>query len=344
MKKSVITAGLLAALSMGVASTSFADNEVNVYSFRQPYLIQPILEQFTKDTGIKVNFIFDNKGLVERVKREGELSKMDVLLTVDISRIMAAVNAGVTQPVHSKILDTNIPAQYRDSQDRWYGLTLRARAIFSSKDRVGKLPLSFTYDDLAKPDLKGKVCVRSGKHPYNVSLVASMIAEKGEAKAREFLVGLKNNLAKKPQGGDRDQIKAISEGVCDYSLGNSYYYGKMLTDKDPATVAAAENVYINFPNQETTGTHVNITGAVVGKYAPNKANAVKLLEYLSGEQAQELYADLNSEYPVKPGVKPSKLVASWGTFRADKLPLVTIAENYDKALKLIDEVQFDLVK
>ncbi|AWX13200.1 iron ABC transporter substrate-binding protein [Mergibacter septicus] len=344
MKKSVITAGLLAAVSMGVATTSFASNEVNVYSFRQPYLIQPILDQFTQETGIKVNFIFDNKGLVERVKREGELSNMDVLLTVDISRIMEAVNAGVTQPVHSKVLEANIPAQYRDSQDRWYGLTVRARAVYSSKDRVGKLPPSFTYEDLAKPEFKGKVCVRSGKHPYNVSLVASMIAEKGERKAKEFLVGLKNNLAKKPQGGDRDQIKAISEGVCDYSLGNSYYYGKMLTDKDPATVAAAENVYINFPNQETTGTHVNISGGVVGKYAPNKENAIKLLEYLSSDHAQELYADLNSEYPVKPGVKPSKLVQSWGTFRADKLPLVKIAENYDKALKLVDEVQFDLVK
>lgn len=213
------------------ATSAFAANEVNVYSYRQPYLIEPILKKFEQESGIKVNFIYADKGLVERVKREGELSPADVLLTVDISRVMEIVNAGLAQPIQSKVLDSNIPAQFRDSQGKWFALTSRARVVYSSKDRVGKLPASFTYYDLAKPELKGKVCVRSGKHSYNVSLVASMIAHDGVEKAKAFLTGLKANLAQKPQGGDRDQVKAIKEGVCDYSLGNSYYYGKMLEDE-----------------------------------------------------------------------------------------------------------------
>ncbi|MCW9717316.1 Fe(3+) ABC transporter substrate-binding protein [Avibacterium sp. 21-599] len=328
------------ALCTTFATSALAANEVNVYSYRQPYLIEPILKQFEKETSVKVNFIFADKGLVERVKREGELSPADVLLTVDISRVMEIVNAGLAQPIHSTTLEKNIPARFRDSQDRWFALTSRARVIYSSKDRVGKLPPSFTYYDLAKPELKGKVCVRSGKHSYNVSLIASLIAHDGVEKAKAFLTGLKANLAQKPQGGDRDQVKAIKEGVCDYSLGNSYYYGKMLEDEKQKSWAEA--AYINYPNQETVGTHMNISGVVVAKYAPNKENAVKLVEYLSGDQAQHLYAELNHEYPVKPSVEKSKLVQSWGEFKQDDLPLEKIAENYENALKLIDEVKFDL--
>ncbi|NBI12709.1 extracellular solute-binding protein [[Haemophilus] felis] len=332
---------LALAVSAFVSSAAFAStNEVNVYSYRQAYLIEPILKEFEKETGIQVNVIFADKGLVERVKKEGKISPADVLLTVDISRVMEIVNAGLAQSVHSHKLEKNIPAQFRDSKDQWFALTTRARAIYTSKDRVGKLPADFTYYDLAKPEYKGKVCVRSGKHAYNVSLVASMIAHDGEAKAKAFLEGLKANLARKPQGGDRDQVKAIKEGVCDYSLGNSYYFGKMLNDEKQRSWAEA--VYINFPNQEAKGTHVNISGVAIAKYAPNKKNAVKLVEYLSGEKAQHLYAELNHEYPVKPGVARSQLVQSWGDFKADKLALEKIAENYDKALKLIDEVKFDL--
>ncbi|TCP96047.1 iron(III) transport system substrate-binding protein [Cricetibacter osteomyelitidis] len=336
MKKS-FTALALASL---ISSGALASGEVNVYSYRQVYLIEPILKEFEKDTGIKVNTLFDNKGLVERVKREGELSKADVLLTVDIKRVMEIVNAGLAQPIHSPVLEKNIPTQYRDDKGQWFALTTRARAIYTSKDRVGRLPQDFTYYDLAKPELKGKVCVRSGKHAYNVSLIASMIAHDGEAKAKAFLEGLKANLAQKPQGGDRDQVKAIKEGICDYALGNSYYYGKMLEDDNQR--AWAESVYINFPNQNAQGTHINISGIAIAKYAPNKENAVKLAEYLSGDKAQQLYAELNHEYPVKTGVEPSALVKSWGTFDKDALPISKIAENYDKALKLIDEVKFDL--
>lgn len=322
------------------ATSAFAANEVNVYSYRQPYLIEPILKQFEQESGVKVNFIYADKGLVERVKREGELSPADVLLTVDISRVMEIVNAGLAQPIQSNVLDSNIPAQFRDSQGKWFALTSRARVVYSSKDRVGKLPASFTYYDLAKPELKGKVCVRSGKHSYNVSLVASMIAHDGVEKAKAFLTGLKANLAQKPQGGDRDQVKAIKEGICDYSLGNSYYYGKMLEDEKQKSWAEA--AYINYPDQQTVGTHMNISGVVIAKYAPNKDNAVKLVEFLSGDKAQHLYAELNHEYPVKPSVEKSKLVQSWGEFKQDDLPLEKIAENYENALKLIDEVKFDL--
>ncbi|WP_408021821.1 Fe(3+) ABC transporter substrate-binding protein [Spirabiliibacterium falconis] len=336
MKKTAIALGLTALM----ATSAMAAQEVNVYSYRQPYLIEPILKNFEKDTGVKVNLIFDNKGLVERLKREGELSPADVILTVDISRVMEVVNSGLAQAVKSAVLEENIPSQYRDSGNQWFALTTRARAIYSSKERVGQLPDSFTYEDLANPKLKGKVCVRSGKHPYNLSLLASIIAHDGEAKAKAWLEGLKANLAQKPQGGDRDQVKAIKEGVCDYSLGNSYYYGKMLEDDKQRSWAEA--VFINFPNQETTGTHVNISGAAVAKYAPNKDNAVKLLEYLSSDDAQHQYAELNHEYPVKEGIQPSKLVQSWGTFKADTLPLEKIAENHKKAVKLVDEVNFDL--
>ena len=338
MKKSLSTVAL--AVSALISTGAMAANEVNIYSYRQPYLIEPILKDFEKDTGIKVNFIFADKGLVDRVKREGELSPADVLLTVDISRVMEIVKAGLAQPINSKVLESNIPAQFRDSKNEWFALTTRARAIYTAKDRVGKLPEDFTYYDLAKPELKGKVCVRSGKNSYNVSLVASMIANDGEAKAKAFLEGLKANLAQKPQGGDRDQVKAIKEGICDYALGNSYYFGKMLDDEKQRSWAEA--VYINFPHQKAQGTHVNISGVAIAKHAPNKENAVKLVEYLSGDKAQQLYAQLNHEYPVKADVKPSDVVQSWGSFKADPVALEKIAENYDKALKLIDEVKFDL--
>lgn len=338
MKKTLSTVAL--ALSALISTGAMAASEVNIYSYRQPYLIEPILKDFEKDTGIKVNFIFADKGLVDRVKREGELSPADVLLTVDISRVMEIVDAGLAQPINSKVLENNIPAQFRDSKNEWFALTIRARAIYTSKERVGKLPEDFTYYDLAKPELKGKVCVRSGKNSYNVSLVASMIANDGEAKAKAFLEGLKANLAQKPQGGDRDQVKAIKEGICDYALGNSYYFGKMLDDEKQRSWAEA--VYINFPHQKAQGTHVNISGVAIAKHAPNKENAVKLVEYLSGDKAQQLYAQLNHEYPVKADIKPSDVVQSWGTFKADSIALEKIAENYDKALKLIDEVKFDL--
>ena len=327
-----------AMIALTAASFSTFAEEVNIYSFRQAFLIEPIMEKFTEETGIKVNILFANKGLIERVKREGELSPADVVLTTDISRLVKLAEQDLTQSVNSETLNNNIPSQYRDPENQWFALTTRVRNIYSSSERIG--PVDITYQDLAKPEFEGKICTRSGKHPYNVSLVASMIAHEGEAATKQWLEKVKGNLARKPQGNDRAQVKAVKDGLCDYALGNNYYLGKMLAD--PKQVSWAEAVNINFPNQATTGSHVNVSGVVLTKYAPNKDNAVKLIEFLSDDVAQQMYAEVNYEYPVKVSVQPSKLVASWGQFKADVLPLAEIAKQHKTAVKLLDEVKFDL--
>lgn len=337
MKKTLLGLSALALSASFV--TAHASEEVNIYSNRQANLLNPILAQYTKDTGVKVNIVFAKKGLADRMKREGRLSKADLLLTTDISRLVEAVDIGVTQPVDSAVLDKNIPAQYRDPDGDWFALTTRVRNVYTSRSEYGQVA-NITYEELADPKYKGQICTRSGKHPYNVALISSMIAQHGEANAKAWLEGVKANLARKPQGNDRAQVKAIKEGVCTVALGNSYYLGKML--KDPKQVAWAESVYINFPNQQDRGAHVNVSGMVLAKHAPNKANAIKLMEYLSGDKAQQMYAEVNMEYPVKPGVQKSELVASWGEFNADKRPLAEIAENRKAALRLLDEVKFDL--
>lgn len=330
---------LFSGASVLASSLSFAAEEVNVYSYRQSFLIEPMMEEFTAETGIKVNVLFAKKGLIERIKREGKLSTADIMLTSDFSRLALFTEEGLAQPINSDILNKNIPSKFHGEDSQWFALTSRARSIYSSVDRVGPVP-DITYQDLATPAFKGKVCMRSGKHPYNVSLLASIIAHEGEAKAKTWLEGLKANLARKPQGNDRAQVKAVKEGLCDYALTNSYYLGKMLND--PKQVSWAEAVHINFPNQATTGTHVNVSGVAVAKYAPNKDNAVKLIEFLSGDVAQGMYAEINFEYPVKADVKPSKLVSSWGQFKQDELKLSDIAAQHKAAIKMMDEVKFDL--
>jgi len=337
VKKIITSAALFTTLSLSAVAVQA--EQVNVYSLRQPFLIEPIMEKFTEQTGIKVNILFAKDGLIERVKREGKLSPADLVLTSDFSRLMKLNNEHLTQAVESKILSKNIPSQYRDPDQHWFALTTRVRNIYSSVDRVGPAA-DISYQDLASPAFKGKVCMRAGKHPYNVSLLASVIAHEGEAKAKTWLEGLKANLARKPQGNDREQVKAIREGLCDYALGNSYYLGKMLAD--PAQVSWAQSVHINFPNQKSTGAHVNASGVALTKYAPNKNNAIKLMEFLSGDAAQQIYAQVNYEYPVNAKVAPSKLVASWGEFRADNIPLADIAKQHQAAIKLLDEVKFDL--
>lgn len=321
-------------------TAALAAEEVNVYSYRQPFLVEPMFNEFTKETGIKVNVKFAKTGIAEKLAQEGEYSPADVVLTVDISRLAELTDKGLVQAVNSDVLESNIPAQYQDENNEWFALTTRTRSVYSSRDRVGKLGEDFTYADLAKPEFKGKICTRSGKHPYNVSLISSMIAHEGEAATKAWLEGVKANLARKPQGNDRAQVKAIKEGLCDVSLGNSYYLGAMVND--PEQKAWADAVYINFPNQSTTGTHVNISGMAMAKYAPNKENAVKLMEFLADDVAQEMYAEVNYEYPVKAGVKRSELVASWGDFKADTLSLDEIADHHEAAVKLLDEVKFDL--
>ncbi|MGF1732019.1 Fe(3+) ABC transporter substrate-binding protein [Photobacterium kasasachensis] len=337
MKKLLASAILLGLAAPQVAT---AAEEVNVYSYRQPFLVEPMFNEFTKETGIKVNVKFAKKGLAEKLQQEGEYSPADMILTTDISRLVELANKNLVQPVDSKVIEQNVPTQYRDSQDEWFALTLRSRNVYSSRDRVGRLPADFDYADLAKPEWKGKICTRSGKHPYNVSLVSSMIANHGEAEAKEWLEGVKANLARKPQGNDRAQVKAVKEGLCDLAIGNSYYLGKMVNDEKQK--AWAEAVYINFPGQKADGTHVNVSGMAMAKYAPNKDNAQKLMEFLTGDKAQQMYAEVNYEYPVKDGVKRSELVASWGDFQADDLSLEKVADYHSTAIKLLDEVKFDL--
>lgn len=314
--------------------------QVNIYSFRQPFLIEPILKEFTAQTGIETKVIFSKKGLIQRLQREGELSPADIVLTSDFSKMLQLKDKGLSQPYTlSKTLETNIPTQFRDSESHWLALTQRVRNVYSSKERSGDLS-NIRYEDLAKTEFKGRICTRSGKHPYNLGLIASMIAHDGEAETEKWLTAVKGNLARKPQGNDRGQVKAIKEGLCDISLGNSYYLGKML--QDPKQIEWANAVNLNFPNQQDRGSHINVSGAIMAKYAPNKEAAQKLIEFLTSQQAQSLYAELNMEYPVMPSAKVSDLVSSWGTFKADPLPLEEIAKFQKQALKLVDKVRFDL--
>jgi iron(III) transport system substrate-binding protein len=314
--------------------------QVNIYSFRQPFLIEPILAEFSKETGIKTKVIFAKKGLIQRLKREGELSPADIVLTSDFNKLLLLKEQGLSQKFEtSKALQENIPQQFRDPNNHWLALTKRVRNIYSSKERTPDLS-QIRYEDLANSQYKGRLCTRSGKHPYNLGLVASMIAHHGEAETEKWLQGVKANLARKPQGNDRAQVKAIKEGLCDLSLGNSYYLGKML--QDPKQVPWANAVNLNFPNQQDRGSHINVSGAVIARHAPHKQAAQRLIEFLSGEKAQSLYAELNMEYPVSPKAQPSDLVKSWGNFKSDDLALEKIAKNRKLALKLIDKVHFDL--
>ena len=328
---------LTAAFLMIATSVSLA-SEVNVYSYRQPFLIKPLFDAFTKETGIDVNVVFAKKGLAERLIREGQNSPADLVFTVDIGRLNEVVVKDIVQPVSSAILDKNVPAQFRDEKGRWFALTTRTRSIYASKERADLNKIQ-SYEDLANTEWKGRICMRSGKHAYNLALFASMIAHHGEAETETWLRGLKSNLARKPQGNDRAQVKAVKEGVCDLALGNNYYYGKMLSNEEQSVWADAVN--ITFPNQNNRGTHVNISGMALTKAAPNKANAIRLMEFLTEDIAQEIYADQNYEYPINPDVKPSALVQSWGSFKSDTLPLSQIAALRKTAAKLVDKIGFD---
>ena len=330
----------IAALLTSTMGTAATAAEVNIYSYRQPQLINPILAEFTKKTGIKTNVVFAKKGLVERLKAEGQNSPADLILTVDISRLDGAKAGGVTQALTNDTLSGNIPSQYRDGEGHWFGLTTRARVVYASKDRVAQNDI--TYEELADPKWKGKICTRSGQHVYNLGLFASMVNHKGEAAAKTWLEGVKANLARKPTGNDRAQVNAIFSGECDISLGNTYYMGLMQTnEKKPEQKEWAASVKVLFPNANDRGTHVNISGMALTKHAPNKADAVKLMEWLAGVEAQNLYATANFEYPVKEGVAASERVSSWGTLKPDTLSLNEIAAKRGKASEMVDTVDYD---
>jgi iron(III) transport system substrate-binding protein len=334
MKKVLLAFGLV------VSSTSVtATEEVNIYSYRQPFLIQPILDSFTAQTGIKTNVVFAKSGLIERVQREGKHARADLVLTSNFSDLMQLESLELTQAIKSDIVSQNVPAMYRDPEGDWVALTKRVRVIYTDKNADINTQ-TLRYEDLTNAQFKGKLCTRSGKHPYNVALVASMIAHQGEEATKAWLEGVKANLARKPQGNDRGQVQAIKEGLCTAAIGNSYYYGKMLEDENQRSWAEAVNVV--FPNQADRGAHMNVSGVVMTRYAKNKENALKLVEFLTQDVAQQQYASLNMEYPVKEGVALSDLVKSWGTFKEDSLPLSTVSEYRGAALRLLDEVKFDL--
>ncbi|GAA3586524.1 Fe(3+) ABC transporter substrate-binding protein [Marinobacter xestospongiae] len=333
--KYAATAALVAVTAMPLAASA---DEVNIYSYRQANLLEPLLDAFTEETGIETNVVFAKKGLAERLEREGRNSPADVVMTVDISRLNELVERGLTQAVDNEVMEANIPENLRHPDGKWFALTTRGRMIYASVDRVEEGEIT-TYEELADPKWEGRICTRSGKHPYNIALFSSMIAHHGEEEAEAWLTGLKNNLARKPQGGDRDQIKAIAEGVCDLSIGNSYYYGKMLNDDNQR--AAAEAVRIVFPNSDGRGTHINISGIALTNSAPNQENAIRLMEFLSQEKAQQIYAEANTEYPANPSVEPSGMVAGWGELHPDSLSLQEIAERRNAAVRMVDRVDYD---
>lgn len=320
-----------------------AADELTLYTTREPALIQPLISAFSAQSNIKVNTVFVKDGLLERVKAEGARSPADVLMTVDIGNLMDLVDGGVTQPVKSVALESAIPANLRGADGQWFSLSLRARVLYADKS----LPLtSFRYEDLANPKYKGKVCIRAGQHPYNTALVASLIAHDGEAKAEQWLRGVKANLARKATGGDRDVARDILGGICDVGLANSYYVGQMKSAKEGTDARkwgdAIKVVRPTFANAKSGGTHVNISGAAVAKNAPQRANAVKLLEFLVSEPAQSLYAQTNYEYPVRKGVALDPIIGQTiGELKVDPLPLTEIAKYRKQASALVDKVGFD---
>lgn len=322
-----------------LAPASVAEH-VNVYSARQEVLIKPILDRFTEETGIEVNLITGGgDALLTRLRNEGRNSPADILLTVDAGRLYRAREAGVLQPLHSDFLKDVIPAHLRDSEDYWYGLSVRARVIAYAKDRVDPDQLS-TYEALADDQWRGRLCIRSSSNIYNQSLVASMLATQEKAQTEQWLEGLVANFARPPQGGDRDQIKAVASGQCDLALVNSYYYGAMLTNGTPEEKAATEKVALFFPNQEGRGTHINVSGAGLTQAARNVEEARALIEFLAKPEAQHWYAERNNEYPVRGDIEPSEEIQSWGEFKADSVDVTELGRLNAQAVMAMDRANW----
>jgi iron(III) transport system substrate-binding protein len=313
--------------------------EVNLYTTREPGLMKPLIDGFTKSTGIKVNSIFVKDGLTERVSAEGAKSPADVLMTVDIGNLVDLVEKGVTQPVSSPILEKTVPAHLRGKDGHWFTLSTRARVLYTAKDLN---VTSFTYEQLADPKWKGKVCIRAGQHPYNTALIAAFIAKHGEAKAEQWLRGVKANLARKATGGDRDVARDIMGGICDIGIANSYYVGIMRSGTGgPDQKKWGDAINVVLPTFEGGGTQVNISGAAIARNAPNRAAAQRFLEYLVSPEAQKIYAEMNYETPVTAGATIHPLISALGTLKVDPLSLAEIARLRATASKLVDKVGFD---
>ena len=334
-RRAVLAAGAACLALVGLTGTALASGEVNIYSYRQEVLIRPLLEAFTKTTGIKVNIVYVKDAGIERLKAEGMASPADIVLTVDVANLVQLEEAGLLQPASSPAIEKNIPASYRHPEGKWFGLAMRARILVYNPAKVKADELS-TYEALADAKWAKRICVRSSGHTYNLALVSSLIAANGPAKTQEWANGFAKNLARNPTGGDRDQIQAVAAGVCDIGIVNTYYLAGMLSGSDEAAKKAALAVKPFFPNQAGRGTHVNISGAAVTASAKNKDNAVKLIEFLSGDAAQKIYAEKVQEYPIKPGVEPSAILLGLGSFKADALPLAKLGTLRAETLKIVD--------
>ncbi|MDA8740042.1 extracellular solute-binding protein [Rhodobacteraceae bacterium] len=316
-----------------------AATELNIYSHRQPFLIDPFLKAFTEKTGIKTNVLYSTKGLAQRLKAEGENSPADVILTVDIGRLYIYQDLELLSQVQSDVLQANIPTHLRSTDNTWFGLSKRSRIIVTSKDRVAVGEIE-NIEDLADPKWEGRICVRPGSHVYNRALMASLIAAHGAEAAEQWAAALVDNLARRPQGNDRAQVKAIYEGQCDVAIINNYYFGKLKYSEDENQRQWAQSLNLVFPNQGDgeRGAHVNISGGGIAKHSKNKVAAQALLEFLTEPMSQQLYGAINFEYPVNPNVPASEELQSWGTFKEDKLPILKIAELSREAQKIIDRV------
>jgi iron(III) transport system substrate-binding protein len=313
---------------------------VNVYSHRHYDIDQQLVDRFTAETGIRVNVVTGSADeLITRLQTEGASSPADVLITVDAGRLHRAKERGLLQAVQSSVLESNVPAALRDPEGYWYGLTTRARVLVYSRERVRPEQIP-TYESLAQPEWRGRVLVRSSENVYNQSLLASMIAHEGEAAAQAWAEGIARNLARNPSGGDTDQVKAVAAGVGDVAISNTYYVAKLGESQDAEDQRVYAAVGVVFPNQGGRGTHINVSGAGVTAHSPNRANAVRLIEFLSSDEAQRLYAEGNQEYPVKPGIGMSRVLQSWGEFEADPLPLARLGELNAQAVMVSDRARW----
>jgi iron(III) transport system substrate-binding protein len=330
----------IAVTAAGIAQVGAS--EVNLYSYREPQRIVPLLRAFHAATGIRVNATFATKDLIDRIAAEGENSPADVLLTNEFGLLLDARARGLTQAFKSPVVEANVPAIYRDPEGHWFGLTRRARLLVVSAKRVKADTI--TYEELADPRWSGKICIRSGKHPYNTALVASMLAHHGPQKAAAWLRGVKANLARVPNGGDRDQVRAVIEGTCDIAIVNSYYAANFIMIDQALREQKHEAIRLVFPNTADRGTHVAISGAALMKHAPNREGGIKLIELLTSELGQRMYSSINDEYPVSEAVAPPTLMANWSPLRADSLPLRRLADLRVEAQQLVDAIRFDEVR
>lgn len=335
----VAISGFLAtALSLAAVSVGAQQKVLNLYSSRHYQTDEALYANFEKATGIKINRVDGPEDpLIERMKNEGNKSPADVLITVDMGRLLKAQEAGLFQPIKSAVLDEKIPRELRALDGTWFGFSIRARPIYYAKSKIDPKQIA-NVEDLADPKFKGKICVRSGTHPYMISMMSSIIAANGPAKAEEWARGVVANMARAPKGGDTDQIKGVASGECEIAIGNTYYFVRLMKSDKPDEKAVVEKVGVVFPNQSNRGTHINISGAGVAKHAPNKEAAVKFLEYLASPEAQAYLANGNNEYPVvgKPTGNPQ--LSALGEFKRDALSMDMVGKNYAPAAQIFDRV------